>query len=155
MIYQEKFDYSNFHIDQHRLARLLAASQPHFGRSLDALPSAAVNTLSDNGNLSIRICICLGSHVRTPDSCMCGVTINKYGLHPLSYRLGADNVPRHSNLNDAVRWTLVSDRFPSNLEPIGLDRGDCKRPDGITLGNFIEKCLISDCALCKEKCYYR
>src|SRR5208282_5240566 len=40
---------------------------------------------------------------------------------------------RHGAINEMVRRSLVSASVPAVLEPPGLDRGDGKRPDGMTL----------------------
>ena len=55
------------------------------------------------------------------------------GTHPLSCRFSAGRIPHHSALNDVVRPGFSAAGIPSMLEPSGLDRGDGKRPDGITV----------------------
>ena len=48
-------------------------------------------------------------------------------------------------MNDVVKRGLEAAGFPSQLEPVGLDRGDGKRPDGITMFPFKSgKALIWD-----------
>ena len=42
-------------------------------------------------------------------------------------------MPRHAALNDIVKRALTTAGIPSNLEPPGLDRGDGRRPDGMTV----------------------
>ena len=146
IVYQKKIERLTSKSDQHRLACIRAASQPQSGAWLNALPSAAVGTLLDNDSYRIGICIRLGLRVCTPHPCRCGSLIDEFGLHPLSCRSSAGRFPRHSALNDAVRRALDSAGYPSSLEPIGLNRGDGKRPDGITLFPFTKgKCLIWDC----------
>ena len=52
---------------------------------------------------------------------------------------------RHSALNDVVRRGLSAAGIPSMLEPSGHDRGDGKRPDGITVYPYSRsRCLIWD-----------
>ena len=51
----------------------------------------------------------------------------------MSYRYSAGRLPRHANLNDVVKRGLAAAGVPSWLEPVGLDRGDGRRPDGITV----------------------
>ena len=59
--------------------------------------------------------------------------------------MSAGRFPRHSALNDIIKRGLGAAGFPSQLEPVGLDRGDGKRPDGITLFPFRSgKSLIWD-----------
>ena len=49
-------------------------------------------------------------------------------------------------LNDIIKRALTSAGFNAVLEPVGLDRGDGKRPDGMTVFAFsMGKCLIWDC----------
>ena len=40
---------------------------------------------------------------------------------------------RHCSLNEAIQRSLGSAHVTSVLEPVGLDRGDGKRPDGLTI----------------------
>ena len=42
-------------------------------------------------------------------------------------------LPRHANLNDVVKRGLAAAGVPSWPEPVGLDRGDGRRPNGITV----------------------
>ena len=53
---------------------------------------------------------------------------------------------QRSALNDIIKRALSSAGFNAVLEPAGLDRGDGKRPDGMTVFPFSRgKCLIWDC----------
>ena len=71
--------------------------------------------------------------------------MDTFGTHPLSCRFSAGRIPRHSALNDVVRRGLSAAGIPSMLEPSGLDRGDGKRPDGITVYPYSRgRCLIWD-----------
>ena len=45
-------------------------------------------------------------------------------------------MPRHSNLNDIIKRSLAAAGIPSWLEPVGLNQGDQRRPDGITVFPF-------------------
>ena len=59
--------------------------------------------------------------------------------------MSAGRFPRHSALNDIIKRALDAAGFPFQLEPVGLDRGEGKRPDGITLFPFQSgKSLIWD-----------
>ena len=42
-------------------------------------------------------------------------------------------LPRHANLNDVVKRALTSAGIPAWLEPVGLDRGDGRRSDGVPI----------------------
>ena len=103
----------------------------------------------DPESIRIAIALRLGLPLCTPHPCRCGLEIDAYGLHPLSCKMSTGRFPRHAALNDIVRRALTSAGFPSSLEPSGLDRGDGKRPDGITLFPFKHgKPLIWDATCC-------
>ena len=71
--------------------------------------------------------------------------IDLLGHHGLSCRYSAGRLPRHANLNDVVKRGLAMAGIPSWLEPVGLDRGDGRRPDGITVFPYSGgKCLCWD-----------
>ena len=72
------------------------------------------------------------------------------GLHGLSCLKSAGRLPRHGHLNDIVKRSLTRAGIPSALEPAGSDRGNGKRPDGLTLYPFSRgKSLIWD-ATCTD-----
>ena len=133
-------------LDQHRLACLSSATQPNSGAWMNCLPSTAIGTFLDNESFRIAISQRLGLPVCAPHKCRCGAIVDRYGLHPLSCRFSAGRLPRHSALNDIIKRALSSAGFNAVLEPVGLDRGDGKRPDGMTVFPFSRgKCLIWDC----------
>ena len=133
-------------LDQHRLASLSLAKQPNSGAWMNCLPSTAIGTLLDNESFRIAIIQRLGLHIYSPHNCRCGSIVDRYGLHPLLYRLSAGRIPRHSALNDIVKRALSSAGFNAVHEPVGLDRGDGMRPDGMTVLPFsLGKCLNWDC----------
>ena len=137
-------------LDQHRLACFEAASQPKSGAWLNALPSSSLGTLLDGDSLRIGVALRLGLRICESHPCRCGANIDEFGLHPLSCRLSAGRFPRHAALNDIIKRGLEAAGFPSQLEPVGLDRGDGKRPDGITLFPFKNgKALLWD-ATCTD-----
>ena len=52
-------------------------------------------------------------------------------------------------MNNIVHRALQSINIPSTLEPVGLDRQDGKRPDGMTLIPWSRgKCLVWDATVC-------
>ena len=111
-------------LNQHRLACLSTASQPHSGDWLKAIPVASLGTALDGESVRVGIAVRLGLRICERHTCRCGVLIDEFGLHPLSCRLSAGRIPRHSALNDVIKRTLDSAGLHSILEPIGLDRGD-------------------------------
>ena len=137
-------------LDQHRLACFSAASQPYCGAWLTAIPSSATGTFLDNDNITVGVATRLGLRLCESHTCRCGTSIDWRGLHALSCRFSAGRFPRHSALNDIIKRALDVAGFPSLLEPAGLDRGDGKRPDGITVFPFSSgKSLVWD-ATCSD-----
>ena len=90
----------------------------------------------DNECLRISIAQRIGAEVCQPHRCRCGAVVDRLGLHPLSCRYSAGRLPRHAALNDVVKRALTTAGIPSYLEPPGLDRGDGRRPDGMTVIPF-------------------
>ena len=114
----------------------LRQHNPNSGAWMNCLPSTAIGTLLDNESFRFAISQRLGLPVCAPRKCCCGTTVDKYSLHPLSYRLNTGRLPRHSTLNDIIKRALSSAGFNSVLEPVDLDREDGKRPDGIIVFPF-------------------
>ena len=126
-------------------ARLRAASQPHSGAWLNVLPVASLGTLLDRETLRTAVALRVGAPACALHRCRCGATVDSRGLHALSCQLSAGRLPRHAALNDTVKRALLSAGMPSILEPAGLDRGDGRRPDGMTTFPFSSgRCLIWD-----------
>ena len=131
--------------NQYARARLLSAAAPESGAWLHAAPAATLGTLLDRETLRVAIALRLGADVCSPHCCKCGSLADSKGYHALTCRFSAGRHPRHTALNDVVRRALMSARIPSLLEPTGVDRGDGKRPDGITVFPFSKgKCLAWD-----------
>ena len=84
----------------------------------------------------VSVALRLGSPICEPHHCRCGSLVTKLGHHGLSCKLSAGRLPRHYHLNDIVKRALNAAGVPSWLEPTGLDRGDGKRPDGLTVFPF-------------------
>ena len=111
----------------------------------NCVPNNRVGTFIDNDTLRIGVALRVGLSVCIPHRSKCGTTVGAFGMHPLSCRFSAGRIPRHSALNDVVRRGLSAAGIPSMLEPSGLDRGDGKRPDGITVYPYSSgRCFICD-----------
>ena len=119
--------------DQRSRARLLAASAPRSGCWIAALPTPAVGTQLDPESLRIALSLRVGARICEPHKCRCGALADPLGYHLLSCRLNAGRYPRHAALNEVILRALRRAGVPAVLEPPGLDRGDGKRPDGLTL----------------------
>ena len=139
-------------VDQVGRARLLASRAEGSGAWLQALPIPAVGTLLDNDTLRIAVALRVGAQICEPDTlrCRCRAMIDHLGHHPLSCRFSAGRIPRHAALNDIIKRALNTAGIPSTLEPAGLDRGDGRRPDGMTAFPFRNgKALVWD-ATCSD-----
>ena len=113
---------------------------------MNCLPSTAIGTLLDNVSFRIAISQRLGLPVCAPHKCRCEAIVDRYGLHPLFCRFSAGRLQRHSALNDNIKRALSSAGFNAVFEPVGLESGDGKRPDGMTVFPFYRgTCLIWDC----------
>ena len=106
--------------------------------------------LLDEESFKIAISLHLGLRLCLPHKCRCGAKIDVLGRHPLSCKLSAGRISRHCALNDLIKRALNKVGFPSQLEPLGLDRGDGKRLHGLTIFPYkAGKCFIWD-AICSN-----
>ena len=119
-------------------ARLLAAAAPQSGAWLQAVPNLSLGLHLDGDAVRLSVALCVGASVCEPHRCRCGTMVTDLGLHGLSCRYSAGHLPRHSNLNDVVKRALATAGVPSWLEPLGLDRGDGRLSDGLTVFPFSE-----------------
>ena len=136
VICQEEFNALKNNSNQIHCARLLAAASPHSGAWIQALPSSNLGLHLDGESTRIAVALRLGAPVCEPHKCRCGKQVNSLGHHGLSCSKSAGRLPRHSNLNDIIKRSLSAAGIPSWLEPVGLDKKDQRRPDGITVFPF-------------------
>ena len=114
-------------------ARLLAAKQPHSGAWLNVTPLPSLGLHLDDASVRVATALRVGAPICEPHVCRCSQRVDRLGHHGLSCRYSAGRLPRHANLNDVVKRALAVAGVPSWLEPVGLDRGDGRRPDGVTV----------------------
>ena len=114
-----------------RISRILTAAQGHSGDWITAYPITQVGTRLDNETLQISVALRIGLNVCLAHQCQCGATVQSDGLHPLSCHFCAGRFPRHSAINNNMKRSLHTAGLHSILEPVGLDRGDGRRPDGM------------------------
>ena len=133
-----KQEFTNLHNSANQIhsARLLAAASPHTGAWLQALPSPVLGLHLDRESVRINVALRVGATVCEPHQCRCGEFVTSLGHHGLHCRRSEGRHPRHAHLNDVVKRSLYSIGIPSRLEPLGLDRGDGRRPDGLTTFPF-------------------
>ena len=139
-------------VDQVGRARLLAARAEGSGAWLQALPIPSVGTLMDNETLRIAVGLRIGAPICEPNTlrCRCRTMIDNMGHHLLSCRYSAGRHPRHAALNDIIKRALNTAGIPSTLEPRGLDRGDDRRPDGVTAFPFRNGKALAWDATCSD-----
>ena len=128
-------EFSNLLNSAHQVdaARLHAAASPHSGAWLHALPLSKLGLHLDNNSIQIAVALRLGAQICQEHKCRCGKKVDSLGHHGLSCLKSAGRLPRHAHINDIIKRSLAAAGIPSILEPAGLDRGNGKRPDGITV----------------------
>ena len=122
--------------DQFSRARLMASAQSESGAWASAILVPNLGTQLSPDELSIAIALRTGSKICENHPCKCGRNVDEYGFHLLSCHFNEGRHPRHAAINDIICRALKASRMPSVLEPVGLNRGDGKRPDGITIFPF-------------------
>ena len=81
--------------------------------------------------MRISVALRVSLNVCLAHQCRCGATVQTDGLHPLSCHFSAGRFPRHSVIN-IIKRSLDTAGLHSILEPVGRDRGDGRRPHGVT-----------------------
>ena len=114
-------------------ARLLAATAPHSGSWLNALPCSNLGLRLGNEELRIAVGLRVGTSLVRKHACVCGVEVAENGHHGLACRRSAGRHRRHALANDVLVRAIRSIDVHAELEPPRLLRGDGKRPDGATL----------------------
>ena len=133
-------------LNQHHL---VCFNMSRSGAWLSAVPPSAVRTLLDGDALCVVISHRLGLRMLHPHKCHWGATMDEFALHPLSCRFSAGQHPRHSAIDYVIQPALNAAGFLSQLECLGLDRGDGKWPDGIFVFPFAGgRSLIWDATCC-------
>ena len=134
--------------DQFARARLLASFRPESGAWISAIPVPSLGTQLYSEELRIATALRTGSKICERYQCKCGKWVDEYGYHLLSCKFNEGRHPRHAAINDIICRALRSAGIPSILEPVGLDRGDGKRPDGISTFPFSQGKAICWDATC-------
>ena len=119
--------------DDHNRARLLAASAPHSGDWLHALPISSCGLRLDDEAVRVAVGLRLGSNLCNQHVCQCGALVDCGGTHGLSCKKNTGKTARHAHMNDIIHRALVRAGVSSVKEPAGMSRSDGKRPDGLTL----------------------
>lgn len=91
--------------------------------------------LSDEA-VRVNVALRLGLRIQQPHRCRCGELSDAFGYHSLSCHRNPGRLPRHAALNYVVYRALTASGVVATLEPLGLERGDGRRPNGITVFPF-------------------
>jgi len=123
---------SSLNSTHHRVS-FLAASSPHSGDWLFALPIASCGLQLDDEAVRVAVGLRLGLNLCVPHQCRCGSQVDACGIHSLVCKKAPGRSARYHALNDLVAHGFSSAGVPVTKEPTGLFRADGKRPDGLTL----------------------
>jgi len=115
--------------DATQKAQFLAASAPHSGDWLLALPVASCGLKLDYDAVRVVVALHLDLNLGAAHTCRCGVTVDTLDQHS---KQAPSRIARHQHLNDLVTRALISVGVPATKEPVGRIRRDGKRLDGIT-----------------------
>ena len=114
-------------------ARFLAATAPHSGDWLLALPIVQCGLRMDNEAVRVAVSLRLGLNLGAAHTCRCGTQVDATGLHAFVCKHAPGRIARHQALNEVVYRALSSAAVPASKEPSGLVQQDGRRPDGMTL----------------------
>lgn len=102
---------------------------------LHAFPSNNIGIFMDDWSFQINVVLRLGCDICKEFQCGC-CGESKKCIHALFCLKNSDKYYRHAEANiiwTVLKKTLVSVNIPSQLEPVGWDGTDGKKPDGLTL----------------------
>ena len=137
-------------LEPKQLTHVVTTDQAHSGDWISATPITQIGTKLNDDELRISIAFCLWLVLCHPHRCRCGSSVFPDDLRPLSCWLSASRFPRHAEINDIAKRALVAARFHFVLKRVGLDDGNGRRPDGITVFPFGQsKALVWD-ATCTD-----
>ena len=119
--------------DPRQKATFLAATAPHSGDWLNALPIASCGLRLDDEAVRVAVALRLGLGVCVPHSCSCGENVDAWGQHAFVCKHASGRTQRHHALNDVIARSFASAGIPVAKEPTGIYRDSVKRPDGVTL----------------------
>jgi len=114
-------------------AVFLAASAPHSGAWLSALPLASCGLRLDDEAVRVGIALRLGLPLCAAHDCHCGGHVDIWGSHASVCKKAPGRIQRHFAVNDIIARAITSAGVPITKEPTGLARSNGKRPDGLTL----------------------
>jgi hypothetical protein len=114
-------------------ASYLAATAPHSGDWLWALPIASCGLRLEDEAVRVAVALRLGLDICVPHDCRCGTRVDTWGIHATTCKQAPGRIMRHHALNEILTRAFASAGVPAMKEPSCISRSDGKRPDGLTL----------------------
>ena len=136
VVYEFNLESIKLGLEPKRLTHAITAARAHSGDWISVTPIAQIGTKLNDDELDILVALRLGLIISHPHRCRCSSTIRPDGLHPLSCQHCAGRFPRHAAINDIIKLALDTTGFHSVMKPVGLDRGDGRRSDGIIVFRY-------------------
>ena len=113
-------------------AVFLAASAPHSGAWLSALPLASCGLHLDDEAVRVGAALRLGLPLCGAHLCTCGEQVDIWGSHAAVCKNAPASTIRHFAINDIIARSITAAGAPVSKEPTGLAKAVAKRPDGVT-----------------------
>jgi len=124
--------WDNLHTRREK-AVFLAASAPHSGAWLSALPLATCGLRLDDEAVRVGVALRLGLQLCIAHECRCGTLVDVWGTHAMVCKHASARQSRHSAINDIIARAVSATGVPISKEPLGIFKDSLMRPDGITL----------------------
>ena len=99
-------------------ASFLAATAPHSGDWLLALPITSCGLRLDDEAVRAAVGIRLGLNLCEPHTCPCGAMVDARGLHSFVCKAAPGRTARHHALNDVIYRAFSSAGIPATKEPV-------------------------------------
>ena len=104
-------------VDARQKATFLAATAPHTGDWLSAVPIAACGLRLDDEAVRVAEALRLELKVCVPHSCHCGQDVDAWGLNAFVCKHAPGRIQRHHALNDIIARACASAGVPVSKEP--------------------------------------
>lgn len=117
-------------------ARLKADARPESVFWLLIISYTFMKTYLECDTCNVAIALKIGVHIYQQICCNCGRIVDILGHSAFSCRYSAGRFSRHSVLSDVIKRALIGAGIPSVHERVGLNRGNGRRPGGMTIFPF-------------------
>jgi len=117
----------------------LAATAPHSGDWLNALPIPSWGLRLDDEAVRVAVALRLDLGTCVPHSCSCGEDVDAWGQHSFVCKRALGRTQRHQALNEVIARSFASAGIPDSKEPSGIYRDNVKRPVGVACTATAEK----------------